>query len=75
MLGMTAWGIELCYLTPLEFGYLYICFKRGSGKRAVKDSYTGSALRFQILFVGFFFSPEILFPFLTVLGFSCANLS
>lgn len=55
MLGMIAWGIELCYLTPLEFVYLYICFKRRSGKRAVMDSYTGSALRFQVLFVGLFF--------------------
>lgn len=76
MLGMIAWGIELCYLTPLEFVYLYICFKRRSGKRAVMDSYTGSALRFQVLFVGlFFFSPEILFSFLTVLDFSFASLS
>lgn len=53
MLGMTAWGIELCYLAPLEFIYLYICFKKGSGKRAVMDRYTGSILRFQILFVVF----------------------
>lgn len=55
MLGMPAWGIELCYLTPLEFVYLCICLKRGSGKRAVMDSYTGSTLRFQNFF---FFSVQ-----------------
>lgn len=75
---MTAWCIDLQYLTP--FGvwlFIYIFFfKSRSEKRAVKDSNTSSALKFQDLSVGcFFLSPKIPFSFLTLPDFFCAYLS